>query len=196
MNLQYYKSKFKNKILDFKYKLNAEKVANLVKKLSGTKKLFIFDIGAGNRYLKTLLNFDGTAKIIMVDPHKSLEWSVNNLKKKLKNKNELLAYRVAIGKKTQTKQLYLSTRPTGSTLINIHKIATAENGNLKYVNASNKYMFDYNSNDEGKLIYFKNNNIETAVTSQHKLYVKLDNDNSYSFITAQDLLSPFLLMGA
>ena len=73
--------------------------------------------------------------------------------------------------------------------INIHKIATAENGNLKYVNASNKYMFDYNSNDEGKLIYFKNNNIETAVTLQHKLYVKLDNNNSYLFITAQDLLN-------
>lgn len=126
MNLQYYKNKFKNKILDFKYKLNAEKVANLIKKLSGTKRLSIFDVGAGNRYLKALLNFDGNAKIIMIDPHKSLEWSVNNLKKKLKNKNEILAYRVAIGKKTQTKQLYLSTRPTGSTLINIHKIAKSK----------------------------------------------------------------------
>jgi FkbM family methyltransferase len=123
MNLKYYKNRINNRILDFKFQLNLKKKNSLIKKISSTEKISIVDIGAGNRYLNTLLNFDGVAKIIMIDPHKSLEWSVNNLRKKLKNKNELLFYKVAIGKKTQNKELYLSNRPTGSTLINIHEIS-------------------------------------------------------------------------
>ena len=123
MNLKNYTNKISNKILDFKFILNAKKIANLIKELLGSHKLSIVDIGAGNRYLKTILNFDGAAKIVMIDPHKSLEWSVNNLKNKLKNKKEVFSYRVAIGRKTQTKELYLSKRPTGSTLVNVHKIA-------------------------------------------------------------------------
>jgi len=123
MNLKYYKNRINNRILDFKFRLNLNKKISLIKKICSTEKISIVDIGAGNRYLNTLLNFDGVAKIIMIDPHKSLEWSVNNLKKRLKYKNELLFYKIAIGKKTQNQDLYLSNRPTGSTLVNIHEIS-------------------------------------------------------------------------
>jgi len=123
MNLKYYKNKIYNKFLGFKFQANVRKVVPLIKRLSNNKKLSIVDIGAGNRYLNTVLNFDGTAKIIMIDPHKSLKWSVNNLKKKINNKNQVFSYNVAIGNQTQNKELYLSKRPTGSTLINVYKVA-------------------------------------------------------------------------
>jgi DNA-directed RNA polymerase beta subunit len=68
-----------------------------------------------------------------------------------------------------------------------HKIATNDNSNLKYVYSSNKYMFDYNSETEGKLIQIKNKNIDTVVTKQHKLYINIDNE--YKFITGEELIN-------
>ena len=102
---------------------NSKKINIIIKNLLKKNLLTIVDIGAGNRYLNNLINFDGAAKIALVDPHKSINWAFNNLRNKLNNKNLLSFYQVGIGTKTKKKELFLSRRPTGSTFINVHKIA-------------------------------------------------------------------------
>ena len=74
-----------------------------------------------NRYLKTLLNFDGTAEIAMVDPNKNLDWSVKNLQNNLKYPENVKGFRCGIGNATGKKKFFLAATSTGSTFVNIYK---------------------------------------------------------------------------
>ena len=40
-----------------------------------TNEIFIYDIGAGQRILPEVLNFNGISKVILVDPNKNIEYS-------------------------------------------------------------------------------------------------------------------------
>jgi FkbM family methyltransferase len=117
-------SKIKKRIIFYNYLSKSRKISLILRKLiSKNERLSILDIGAGNRYLPILLNFDGSAYISMVDPHKNLFWSFENLKKNLIYKNLLRAYKVGIGKNTKKKTLYIGKRSTGSTFLNIFNIS-------------------------------------------------------------------------
>lgn len=115
-------NKIYKKINHCNFYLRSKKTSALIREFMNNKKLIsIIDIGAGNRYLKTLLNFDGSAQISMVDPNKNLEWAIKNLKKNLKYPENVKGFRCGIGDSTGKKNYFLAARSTGSTFINIYK---------------------------------------------------------------------------
>lgn len=112
-------NKMKAKIINEIFYAQSKKISLFLRSMLKGKKISIFDIGAGNRYLPILLNFDGTADISLIDPHRSLFWSYENLKKKFIYKDCLKTYQLAIGDKTEVKNFYVGKKSTGSTFINI-----------------------------------------------------------------------------
>ena len=124
-------SRLKKKIILKNYLPKSKKTALLLRSLLGDdKKLSVLDVGAGNRYLAILLNFDGCANISMIDPHKNLFWSSENLKKELIFKDLVKSYKVGLGKKTVKKTLYIGKKSTASTFVNIFKISKKKNFQL------------------------------------------------------------------
>jgi FkbM family methyltransferase len=114
--------KISNKIQFLKFLKRSRTNSKIIKRIV-KKKICIIDIGAGHRYLSSLLNFDGSAEIHMIDPHKSLLWSSENLKKIIENKEDVKTYQVGIGAQTMKKVMYMGTRPTASTFLNIFKLS-------------------------------------------------------------------------
>ena len=115
---------FFNKVLS---KIKKNNYIRRSKKISGIlrsilkKKIGIIDIGAGQRYLPTFLNFDGVAIIAMVDPNKNLLWSYNNFKKIVKYPQNVKSFQFAISNKTKKIKYYEMNRSTGSTCVDIYK---------------------------------------------------------------------------
>ena len=117
-------SRLRRAIITKNFLLKSKKISLLLRSfLDGDKKISFLDIGAGNRFLAILLNFDGCANVSMVDPHKSLFWSCDNLKKHLIFKDLVKPYKVGIGKKTTNKTLHIGKKSTGSTFIDIFKVS-------------------------------------------------------------------------
>jgi FkbM family methyltransferase len=114
-------TKLINKIRKIIYISRSKKISKLLINILDKEKINIVDIGAGQRYLPTLLNFDGVAKIAMVDPNKNLEWSYNNFIKLIKFKENVKKFKFAIGSRTEKVKYYETNRSTGSTLVNIYK---------------------------------------------------------------------------
>ncbi len=120
-------SRLKRAIITKKFFLRSKKISLLLISLLGkNKKLSFLDVGAGNRYLAILLNFDGCANVSMVDPHKNLFWACENLKKKLIFKDLIKPYNVGIGKKTTKKILHIGKKSTGSTFVDIFKVSKSK----------------------------------------------------------------------
>lgn len=67
--------------------------------------------------------------------------------------------------------------------INACKVATMRDGNLEYVQASNKYEFDHN----GQMYHLKTQQLHTYCTLNHNLYVKKRNSKLYDFSEAKDV---------
>ena len=76
-----------------------------------------------DRYLPTLLNFDGVSKIAMVDPNKSLEWSYNNFKKIVQYPENLYKFNFGISDKTSKLEYFIAKTLTGSTFSDVYKNA-------------------------------------------------------------------------
>ena len=70
------------------------------------------------------------------------------------------------------------------------KVATMdpETYELKYVSATEKYEFDYNSNEDGKMYYLKSKTIHTICTPNHKNYVKKWKNHNYRLTEAKNLV--------
>lgn len=123
--------RIKPKIIDKVFYSRSKKISSLIRSiLSNDKLISILDIGAGNRYLPVLLNFDGSANISLIDPHRSLFWSYKNLKKKFIFKESLNPYQLALGEKTKKRFFYVGKRSTGSTFVNIFKNSKKKKTNL------------------------------------------------------------------
>lgn len=139
--------KIKKKINHYQFKINSKKTTSLIYELmKNRKKLSIYDIGAGNRYLKTLINFDGSANFNLIDPNRNLEWAVENLKKNLKYPNNVKSFRCGIGNKSGKKNFYLAATSTGSTFIDVYK--NKNEINTKYFGEKNRIKVDiYNFKD-------------------------------------------------
>lgn len=129
-----------NKINRMSYISRSKKISLALKKILKTQIIGIVDIGAGHRYLPVLLNFDGISKIAMVDPNKSLNWSVKNFKKTIKYPENIYQYNFGISDKTEKKKYYVAKTLTGSTFIDVYKIA--KKGKQKL---SNEYFGEENS---------------------------------------------------
>ena len=112
-----------NKINRISYISRSKKISLALKKILKTQIIGIVDIGAGHRYLPVLLNFDGISKIAMVDPNKSLNWSAKNFKKIIKYPENIYQYNFGISDKTEKKKYYVAKTLTGSTFIDVYKIA-------------------------------------------------------------------------
>ena len=95
----------------------SKKVSKLLKNIVQGKKYNILDVGAGGRYLPSVLNFDGISKIYMVDPNENLETSYNNLKKKLNFKKSLIKINYGIYSKDMNKKYYHAKKSTGSSFL-------------------------------------------------------------------------------
>ena len=81
-----------NKINRISYISRSKKISLALKKILKSQIIGIVDIGAGQRYLPVLLNFDGISKIAMVDPNKSLDWSAKDFKKIIKYPENIYQY--------------------------------------------------------------------------------------------------------
>ena len=60
-------------------KLIHNKIKHLYKEILNKKKINVYDIGAGNRILNELINFDGIGNVYLIDPNKNLQYSYNKL---------------------------------------------------------------------------------------------------------------------
>lgn len=69
------------------------------------------------------------------------------------------------------------------------KIATLnpETNNLEYHNYINRFLYDYDSEKDGEMIHFTGKRIDSLVTPNHKMYVKLNNRKKYDLIEARDI---------
>jgi len=126
------------KISRINYILRSKKISSALKKIIEKPIIGIVDIGAGHRYLPILLNFDGVAKIAMVDPNKSLDWSFNNFKKIIKHPENLHKFKFGISNKTSKKKYYVLNTMTGSTFVNVYKTAKKNKEKLGQVYFGNK----------------------------------------------------------
>lgn len=126
------KSKFKRSI----YILRSKKVSKALRNIYLNNNIGIVDIGAGHRYLPVLLNFDGIAKIAMIDPNKSLNWAFSNFKKLVKFTENLYKFNFGISNKTSKIKYYVTKTVTGSTFIDVFKNKKLDDeyfGKKKYI---------------------------------------------------------------
>ena len=79
MRLENIKKRLIRKFKFLQLKKKSSKLSRLYKKLLKSK-LNIYDIGAGQRILPEIINFDGVSKIHLVDPNRNINYSYNQLK--------------------------------------------------------------------------------------------------------------------
>ena len=146
--MSYYKL-FRKKIDREFYILRSKKISLALKKILNKPFIGIIDIGAGHRYLPTLLNFDGISKIAMIDPNKSLDWSYKNFKKIVRYPENLFKFNFGIGDKSIKKKYFVTKTLTGSTFIDIYKISKKNKIKL------NKEYFGEKKTNTQKIYSFK-----------------------------------------
>tara|TARA_B110000027_G_C16056993_1_gene272641 strand:- start:51 stop:962 length:912 start_codon:yes stop_codon:yes gene_type:complete len=154
-----YKFNIKKKIQRSSYILRSRKVSLALKNILLKNRIGIVDIGAGHRYLPILLNFDGIAKIAMVDPNKSLNWSFDNFKKLIRHPNNLFKFKFGISNKTSKIKYYIANTLTGSTFVDIFKIAKKNSKELDsdYFGKKNFIIQQVYSFKDFRNLFFKYN---------------------------------------
>jgi FkbM family methyltransferase len=148
--------KFLRKLKKFFYILRSKKISKLLRKILGQKKIYIVDIGAGHRFLPTLLNFDGVSKIAMVDPNSNLNLSYQNFIKVLDYPENISRFLFGIGDKTKKVKYFKTAISTGSTIVDIFKKAKKNNIKLdkKYFGKKNLTTIQVYSYDDFKYFFF------------------------------------------
>jgi FkbM family methyltransferase len=116
-------SKILRKIKKILYISRSKKISKLLRNILGKKKIYIVDIGAGHRFLPTLLNFDGVSKIAMIDPNDNLNLSYNNFIKILNYPQNVTKFLFGISNKTEKIKYFKTKISTGSTVVDIYKNA-------------------------------------------------------------------------
>jgi FkbM family methyltransferase len=112
-------NKFYEFFLKKKFIIKSKKISILIKKILPNSFFFyIVDVGAGARYLPSVLNFDGFSKVFMIDPNDNLNTSYKNLIKILINKKNIIPIKEGIYKKNGIIDYYQAKKSTGSSFIN------------------------------------------------------------------------------
>lgn len=105
-------------ILKKKFIFDSKKISLLIKKIKQNTFFYIVDVGAGGRYLRPVINFDGSSKIFMIDLNDNLSVSVNNLSKVVKFKKNIIPINKGIFERNTTLNYYPAIIPTSSSFIN------------------------------------------------------------------------------
>ena len=108
-------------ILKKKFIFNSKKISLLIKKIKQNSYFYILDVGAGGRYLRPVINFDGSSKIFMIDLNDNLNVSVTNLRKIVKFKKNIIPINKGIFHRNTTLNYYPSPIPTSSSFIKYDK---------------------------------------------------------------------------
>ena len=103
------------------FNIKSKKISNLLKKISINKKIQIYDIGSGLRYLPTLLKFDGLSQINLIDPNDNIEISYKNLKKIFTHKDSIKKFKVGISNKNKKIYYYPAKVSSGSSFLDLKK---------------------------------------------------------------------------
>lgn len=129
------------KIKFFELKRKGKKLSPLFRKLK-SKKFNLFDIGAGQRILPELINFDGFSNVYLIDPNKNLDYSYDQLKRFFYNHKSIYKYKTAISDKTSFLNYFESKISTISTF-SLTKNKRNKLSNLYYSNSKkiNVYSF-------------------------------------------------------
>ncbi len=114
MRLENIKKRLIRKFKFLQLKKKSSKLSRLYKKLLKSK-LNIYDIGAGQRILPEIINFDGVSKIHLVDPNRNINYSYNQLKNYFSDHKNIFRFQTGISNKTKTQKYYESRISTIST---------------------------------------------------------------------------------
>jgi len=138
------------------YISRSKKIAKLLRKILGKKRIYIVDVGAGHRFLPTLLNFDGVSKIAMIDPNDNLNLSYKNFIKILDYPQNITKFSLGISNKTKKIKYFQTKVSTGSTMVNIYKNAKKNKIKLdeKYFGEKNLSIIQTYSYDDFKSNFF------------------------------------------
>jgi FkbM family methyltransferase len=117
------------KFILLKIFLNKSKIISQYLNKILTKKISVYDLGAGGRYLSTLYKFDGISKIYMIDPNENLEISYNNFLKYFRNKKDVKKFKIGISSENKKLKYYPALISTGSTFKKIDSKKKIENVN-------------------------------------------------------------------
>ena len=142
-------NRIKKKLKKIRYISKSKKISKFLYKILGNKKIYIVDIGAGHRFLPTLLNFDGVSKIAMVDPNDNLDLAHKNFTKILNHPQNVKKFSFGISDKTKKIKYFKTTVSTGSTFIDVYKKKKKKNVILdkdyfgeKKISLMQTYSFD------------------------------------------------------
>tara|TARA_B110000977_G_scaffold175638_1_gene230541 strand:- start:22316 stop:23236 length:921 start_codon:yes stop_codon:yes gene_type:complete len=149
-------TKILRKIKKIIYISRSKKIAKLLRKILGKKRIYIVDVGAGHRFLPTLLNFDGVSKIAMIDPNDNLNLSYKNFIKILDYPQNITKFSLGISNKTKKIKYFQTKVSTGSTMVNIYKNAKKNKIKLdeKYFGEKNLSIIQTYSYDDFKSNFF------------------------------------------
>ena len=95
-------------------KLIHNKIKHLYKEILNKKKINVYDIGAGNRILNELINFDGIGNVYLIDPNKNLQYSYNKLYSIFQDKESIFKISSALSNKTEKINYYEAHVSTSS----------------------------------------------------------------------------------
>lgn len=103
------------------YKIKSKKISKILKKILPKDKIQIYDIGAGLRYLPTLLKFDRISQINLIDPNENLEISYQNLKRLFSEKRMIKKFKIGLSDKNKILNYYPARVSSGSSFIDLKK---------------------------------------------------------------------------
>ena len=133
MNLKNLKKRFFRKLSFSNLKKKNYKIKIIYKNFK-IPKINIFDIGAGQRIIPDVINFDGIARVYLIDPNKNLNYSYNQLKKYFLDHKNIFKFQLGISDKSRELTYYEHSISTGSTFaINKKKFKLNSKNYLKPV---------------------------------------------------------------
>ena len=100
-------------------------------------KINIFDIGAGQRILPEIINFNGISKVFLIDPNDNIKYCYDQLCKYFPDKKNIFMYKNGISDKTKKLKYFKSYKSTISTFALNNKQLKK---NLKYYGKKNEYL--------------------------------------------------------
>jgi FkbM family methyltransferase len=114
MHFKNIKKRFIRKLSFFNLKKKNYKLKIIYKSFK-IPKINIFDIGAGQRIIPDVINFDGIGRVYLIDPNKNLNYAYNQLKKYFLDHKNIFKFQLGISDKSKKLTYYENNVSTGST---------------------------------------------------------------------------------
>ena len=137
------KKKLNRRLKFRKLQKSNKEIYPLFKSLINSK-INIFDIGAGQRMLPEIINFNGISKVFLVDPNENIQYSYDQLSRYFSDTKNIFKYRYGISDKTKKLKYFKSHKSTISTFaFNDKKLKM----NSNYYSDKNEYIKVYSFSD-------------------------------------------------